>query len=230
MMEIINKGADVNAKDLGERTPIFYALRYLDTVDYLLSRGASLNDLDNSNNSLLHTAASESAVDFIEKYHSQFDMNAKNSKGETPLHNLADSAYNTKDSQDKKSETALLLLKYGANIEERNEDNQTALEIIAKKEYKNGCDIQLMTTLLIEGAKPYFPISSSYNDTDAETNFTLPILVAFGAEYKRHNDEIVEKSHNIEPILKELNFTNAQIIKAKIVMGRSRTVDNTAFR
>ena len=102
---LLSKGAEVDAKDVYERTPLHYAVQQgsMGVIEMLLSKGAEVNARDNDGGTPLHYAV---ATDYPDKAELLLkkgaEVNAKTDNGKTPL-DLA-----------KTSTMKALLLKYGA--------------------------------------------------------------------------------------------------------------------
>ena len=127
---LIEKGADVNAKNKNGYTPLceslhqFESAHVLRTVTTLLDKGADDNVRTKDGNTVLHLSCSNTnsrhAMDltslFIER---GLDMNALNKKGQTPLHIAAKTGH---------PEVTALLLSRGVNINARDKDGNSPVK------------------------------------------------------------------------------------------------------
>jgi ankyrin repeat protein len=118
---IVQRGANVEAKNVLGETPLFVAVHIdaASTVRSLLSAGASLNTRDSLGNTALHAAVrwgTQAAAEAL--ITAKIDLNAYNLYGNTPLHDAV-----------KLSRFALqnLLVQRGANIEVRDTEGNTPL-------------------------------------------------------------------------------------------------------
>ena len=129
---LIQKGADVNAKDENGSTPLIYAAGdgQIKVVKYLIEHGAQMKYTDQHGNTPLHSAAemNENLVleYLIEKHGAQVNM--KNEFGETPLHLAAEHG---------EIEAIKCLIEHGAKLESRDRNGKTPLAAYTKHKHKN---------------------------------------------------------------------------------------------
>jgi len=96
---LVAQGADVNAKDKRDWTPLHYAAEFnpnVEVLKYLVSQGAEVNAKNEDDCTPLHFAALlNSNVEVLKYLVSQSaDVNAKNKNGCTPLHFAAGANFN----------------------------------------------------------------------------------------------------------------------------------------
>ena len=241
--ELVEAGADVNAKDKIEYTALMYAAggnNKIDVVKYLVEKGADVNAKDENGWTALMCGVWGNAIDIV-KYLVQkgADVNAKDIDGNTALMIAV-----KKDNID----LVKYLVEKGADVNAKDEDGETALLIVAGGE----CDIDIVKYLVEKGAdvnakdrsgKTACDLATSTKMKDlvcpapeprnipagSETEITYEeikngdVLVDFNKEYahKRYYDpETVSKlksnPHTREPIGVQTLYT------AKIVAGGKR--------
>ena len=91
LLHLIALGGDINAKNRNGETPVFYLIgKNLQPADLdkLIALGADITIKDNSQNTLLHSAAYGNNVEIIKRLvELGLDINAVNSTTKSPLHN-----------------------------------------------------------------------------------------------------------------------------------------------
>lgn len=171
---LLDAGADVDARDSGQATPLMEAARggHKACVAMLVARGASLDARDSNDRTVLHWAASERHIGVAQLLLvAGANVNARNEQLETPLF-LA-----TKERQ---SELVLILLGRGADVDVPDRDGRTPLLLAAREE-----QVELARTLLATGADPNLPdhdgttpLAEAVNDRQREL---VAMLVAAGS-------------------------------------------------
>lgn len=146
---LIFKGANVDAKDAFNRTPVFYASAYSgaedseiaeESIAILVENKADLNAQDNNGNTILHLKPTD-YYKIYAKY--DVDINIRNKEGNTPLHMAA--------MQDNVS--SILTGSPKRNV--KNKHGKTALDIAEEKEFKDTISLLKLTdaeSLLMLGA------------------------------------------------------------------------------
>ena len=91
---LLEQGADVNARDWNDKTPLHHAAKWewhVDILECLISRGADVNAKDNDGWTVLHEAAENNPKAKPLQYliSQGADVNAKDNEGKTPLHQAA---------------------------------------------------------------------------------------------------------------------------------------------
>lgn len=103
---------------------------HLGIVEVLLANGASINTQDKDGFTPLHWAVLNGHIDIVNKLleNHQVDVNAQTTQGNTPLHLAAE-----------KGDLKIIevLVKKGANIEVRNKEEKTALNLASEVEVKD---------------------------------------------------------------------------------------------
>ncbi|MDH5680971.1 MAG: ankyrin repeat domain-containing protein, partial [Spirochaetota bacterium] len=139
---LIQKGADVNARDSHKDTALHSAAQggKLEVVKYLLKKGADVNAKNNNGTTPLHFAAEYGHKNVVKwLLTSGADANAKNTGPETPLFLAVKKGH---------KDIARILLSKGAKIEEKMAYGGTALHLAAADNNHNA-----VTLLISLGAK-----------------------------------------------------------------------------
>lgn len=178
---LIKVGADVDATDYENITPLIYAVanNNITTVKALLEYNPDTEIFTNSGESALHIAAKDNMPEITEALiRAETNINIEDSHGATPLHYAA--AYGFFYICD-------LLLYYSANIEARSEDGTTPLIAAVYSGYADVGDL-----LLQSGSNPDVPDNNGYTPlmVAAQNNDTLMIslLLNAGADLNAFND------------------------------------------
>jgi len=158
---LIQRGADVNAKDSYGCTPLYYAINYIDDSDFvnlLIARGADVNAKQREGETLLQSAAKRVKTEVIKLLlEAGADIDVKNDRDQTALHTLLDirSSLLYRLSKD----ILELLLAKGADVNLKDNDGRTPLLLAA--ESAGG---EIVELLLDKGA--------DINAKDDESGFT----------------------------------------------------------
>jgi len=167
---LLAAGANVNASDIDENTPLHLAALFghIDIVNLLLQEGAAVHARDRHNKTPLHWAAQNGYIEIIEiLLENGANINAVTKDKETPLHYAALSDY---------ADIVNLLLENGAEVNAIDKRNKTALHWSAGNEH-----IDVVRTLLKHKAIP--SLRDSYDQT--------PMSLTWNNEIKQllHNSE-----------------------------------------
>ncbi|HUT55268.1 MAG TPA: ankyrin repeat domain-containing protein [bacterium] len=152
---LIEKGADVNARDSRGRTALDMALsenlKYsLDLINLLLDNGALYTDKDDQKRTLLHQY--EMPIDYIEDMlYRGVEINGTDGKGRTPLHYAAKSCCRYYDGHKMYCDNAVeFLISKGADIDVEDNNGETPLDVAEKNGYYTA-----VKTLISHGAKSW---------------------------------------------------------------------------
>jgi len=139
---LIEKGADVNAKDNKGKTPLMHAIG-VDFVKLLIEKGADVNAKDNNGKTpLMHAIIknfSEKAIFLIDK---GANVNAKDNNGKTPLIHSMSSWYSCSDIH--------YLIEKGADVNASDSDGKTPLTYAIDLR-----DTKRFSWLIVSGADIY---------------------------------------------------------------------------
>ncbi|EAY09467.1 hypothetical protein TVAG_126280 [Trichomonas vaginalis G3] len=171
----ISNGADINAKDGDESTPLHYAAsdNNKKTAEILISNGADINAEDADGCTPLHYAASNNSKETAEILISNgADINAENKYRWTPLHLAA---------TNNRKEIAEILISNGADINAENKDGWTPLHYAASNNSKETAEILISNGADINAKDKdgYTPLhyATRYNSKE-----TAEILISNGAD------------------------------------------------
>jgi len=117
---LIDMGASIEARDIGDRTPLHLTASHghLDTAALLLARGAVVSALDGDGASPLHLAVTGEMASLLISKGAKVELKDRN--GNTPLHRAA-----LRGSRD----VLAVLVAHGASIRERNRKGQQPLDL-----------------------------------------------------------------------------------------------------
>jgi cytohesin len=127
---LIEKGADMNAKDEDGGTPLDVAIKYkqTETVDLLRKHGGISGAADS-----IHLAAAVGNIEAVKQHLAAgVDVTAKGYRGFTPLHYAARNGH---------KEIAELLITKGADVNAKDEDGNTPLDKAIKRNHTETADL-----------------------------------------------------------------------------------------
>ncbi len=123
VLNLINKGANVNARDQFRETPLHYAVlnNHSEIVKVLLEHNADANARNWLEETPLHLAAEKGFIKIVRLLLSYAaDVNARDTSGETPLHKAARSGH---------FNVVKELVSYGADVNAKNNNDLTPADL-----------------------------------------------------------------------------------------------------
>jgi ankyrin repeat protein len=129
--ELLENGADVNAKSIDGSTPLHYAAHHghVDVARLLIENGADVNAKSNDGSTPLHDAAHHGQVDAARLLiENGADVNAKSNYDSTPLHWAAWGGH---------VDFVRLLIEKGADVNAEDNDGKTPIDIAHEKGHRN---------------------------------------------------------------------------------------------
>ncbi|XP_046578884.1 transient receptor potential cation channel subfamily A member 1 homolog isoform X2 [Haliotis rubra] len=181
---LVDQGAKINRRDKDNYTPLLLAVTYghVETVELLLQKGADYTAVDKNDKTIIYLAAEENKAPVLKKLLSYPQVkrliNQSDRYDNDPLHIAAQSGY---------SEILVTLLENGADLDSKNEEEQTPLHLAGKFGRTNN------VRELVKRDK------SSINDEDENSNTPLhlaamqghdkavALLLEFGADVASRN-------------------------------------------
>lgn len=127
VVDLVNKGWDVNLKDPSNDTPLHWAAfrGYIEIVRLLLGKGADVNAKDSNNSTPLFLAATKGHIEIIKLLIDRgADVNTQGDNNWTPLHIAADKG---------NVEMARILIDKGVNVNAQGSNEWTPLHIASDK-------------------------------------------------------------------------------------------------
>eukprot|EP00798_Chlamydomonas_sp_ICE-L_P027247 gene27247-biopygen995 len=153
---LLGRGADVNAKDIGRRTPLHYASRNgdVESCKVVLDSGAEVDAMDNGGGTPLHYASIHGQVECLKALlECGADVTAKDIGGGTPLHDASRNGH---------VECVETLLANGAGIDEKDASGRSPSDYAAQNEHA-----QCLKAFLDSGAeelRKQLTIATTMND------------------------------------------------------------------
>ena len=207
---LLNAGADVNARDGADQTPLHNAANS-SIVQVLLAAGADVNARDGNDRTPLHNAANLTIIQAL--LAAGADVNARDTSGNTPLYSI--------DYRGGVAE-AQALLDAGANLNVRNLWGRTPLVTVTEEDPK-----QIGLFMLMVGAGANLDTRDYYGNTRLhDANFTeTRLLVEAGANVNALDYLGETKLHKL--INYKNNFEDDVIELAQIIIDAGANLEIT---
>ncbi|MHB9147311.1 MAG: ankyrin repeat domain-containing protein [Candidatus Amoebophilus sp.] len=219
------KGIDINVVNYNGNTPLGIAARNGDVaiMKLLLNNHAAIR-IDNDGNTLLHQAVKSGEKDAIKLLldTQKFDVNAKNTNGETPLYIAITEGYKVED-------IMLLLSCPGININNTNKNNITFLHLLVgniklddiavaiKAFLDKGADVNAKTKLM--NHTPLHAAILSSNQPAVEVLLSQPVI-ELNAQTKQGHTPLHIALRSLD---NEYNFAHKKEIVALLLKRGART-------
>lgn len=172
---LIEKGAQVDIEDNKGNLPIFVASRQEDVniIKYLLEKGAAVDVKDKYGRTSVHYAANSNNEKVLEFFilEKNLEVNSKDYKNKTPLHYASSSVVSE------------VLIKNGANMEAKDDEGNTPLDIAIE------CNLLCKTKYLLE--------NGAHIDFENEERISSLIKLIFDKEIKNIYEAIIENDLEI---------------------------------
>jgi len=176
--ELIKRGADINVKDHGKRTPLIISsdVGNLDIVKELIKVGATLNDKDYQGYTALHVASKLDIVKELIKAGARIDIQDKWRK--TPLLSAVEEGH---------VDIVKELIKAGANINDKDYEGNTIFDIDATKKMK-----KYLSTLSSTKTNKDSNIIKNMKQFSSSQNTKINDLISqFGVWMRKNGEDIV---------------------------------------
>ncbi|MFP3023396.1 MAG: ankyrin repeat domain-containing protein, partial [Wolbachia sp.] len=152
---LVNRRANINAADNSGKKPVHVAVENnnKNIIEFLLSKGVSVNEADKNGSTPLHYASWNGCLDVVEYLIGKgADISVKDKDGKTPLNAAIDQKHDDiikylKQAQLNKQLLAAVqrsdfskvkdLVSQGANIEAKNKDGETPLDLAIQGSYRD---------------------------------------------------------------------------------------------
>ena len=205
---LVIAGADVNAKNSNEQTPLHVAC-YRDfstsVVEALLIAGANVNAKYNNGQTPLHLASNISDDSTVQVLlDAGADVNARNNNGQTPLHLAANPDHSSWPpgidfSLSAREGPISALLAAGANVNAKDKSGWTPLHQITSSvhvDYHNiDYHLSIIDAMLAAGANAnaksntgWTPLHMAVSDKDYPSRKSIDALIAAGADVNTVNN------------------------------------------
>ncbi|EAX90290.1 hypothetical protein TVAG_272220 [Trichomonas vaginalis G3] len=178
----ISHGADINARDEEEETPLHKAAysNSKETAEVLISHGADINARDKYKRTPLHKAAFSNSKETAEVLISHgADINARDEDEKTPLHNAAFSI---------SKETAEVLISHGADINARDEHEKTPLHYAAYSNSKETAEVLISHGADIN-ARDKYKETPLHKAAFSNSKETAEVLISYGADINARDED-----------------------------------------
>jgi hypothetical protein len=176
---LLEKGADVNAKDNMGWTPLFWAAfsRRTDTVRALVEKGADVNAKNKyDDTALIHAAYAGDTDTVAVLLEKGADVNAKDDMGRTALIEAA---------RQGRTETVRALLEVGADVTTRDKEGETALSRAEKHNYSDVIALLKNPAGILQSKKLRKPSTSTPDASPAVTPLNSPPVATGDARLEK---------------------------------------------
>ena len=185
---LISKGADVNAKDEEEQTPLHHATRAANTevVQLLVEAGADVNAKDNRGRTPLRLAGRYEPDTVRLLIEAGADVNVKYNRGMTPLHRVLNYENRYIDGQ---RDLAKLLVAKGADVNSTDKYGRTPLHLAATLSHKDIAELLLAKGSVIDEKDDESGFTALHYTARFGNKSVAELLLAKGADINATNKE-----------------------------------------